>query len=199
MIHYRIYCGKDVLPFIPVVSLMRIMEFKKYPYLYIGNDEYEKEYLLGFSKDPRSCLAVARDGEKIVGITTAMPLKSEADILKEAEQLFKVNAYEPGAFFYIGEFVILEEYRGQGIARKMEQDLITLAKNWKFTKACLSAVVREYDDIRKPLEYVSNDFIWAKMSYKKIDLKIHYHWPMRMENGEIEDTMNDLVFWIKDI
>lgn len=199
MIKYYIYFGKDVLPHIPIVSKMRILEFENYPYLYIGNEEYEKEYLLGFSKDPHSCLAIARDGEEIVGMATAMPLKSEADILKEAEELFSVSGYRPEDFFYFGEFIVLEKYRGKGIARKLEQDLLNFAKKWNFPKACLSVVVRDENDSRKPVGYISGNSTWTKMGYKEIDLKINYHWPTIQEDGEIKDILNEMVFWIKDI
>lgn len=199
MIHYDIYFGKDVIKFISQISKLRLEEFRNFPYLYFGDESYERDYFVGFTRDPQSCLAVAKENNEIVGIATAMPLCSEADILKETEELFQIHGLNPRTFFYFGEFVVLPSFRGRGISTNLENTILQNAKQWGFRNSCLAVVSRDQNDVRKPNNYIASDRVWKKMGYKEINLSIKYSWPTQLESGKIENTINELIFWKKEI
>ena len=199
MITYEVFLGKEVAKFIPLISQMRIYEFRGYPYLYIGNTEYEKEYLTGFCNDPRSSLVLAKDSGTIIGLTTAMPLKSDANILKDLEEKFAESGLQPEKFYYFGEFIVLDAFRGRGLSRHMEESILNLAKEWGFTYSCLATVNRSHNDPRKPKSFASTDFIWSKMGYRKFDLVFSYSWPMLSQAGIISDQPNEQIFWKKQL
>ncbi len=199
MTRYELFFGNEIEPYIPLVSQMRIEEFKNYPYLYQGNMKYEAEYLKGFTREPRACLIAAFQKNLVVGFTTGMPLKSEVDILSEIETKFNEKNLSAATYYYFGEFIVLKEARSKGIAGEMERQISKLAKNWKYENTCLATVVRQNDHPSKPKNFVSCDNVWFNLGYEKLNLDIEYHWPMLTKNNDIEDCKNVLEFWAKKL
>ncbi|MBK7963087.1 MAG: GNAT family N-acetyltransferase [Bdellovibrionales bacterium] len=197
MLDITYYFGAEILPQIETVSQLRIQEFKNYPYLYVGTKEYEENYLRGFATDPKSCLAIARMDGEVAGIATAMPLKSDADILKDVEKVFAEAGEQIELYYYFGEFIVLSKYRRLGISMRIEKDLEAIARSQKFSKLCLSTVVREQNDSRRPPDYKATDSVWSKMGFFVTRLKIEYHWPTIQEDGRVVDTINSMRFWEK--
>jgi hypothetical protein len=76
-----IHCvtGAEILPFIPDAARLRITVFREYPYLYDGTMEYEETYLRTYSESAGSLFVIARDGDSVVGVSTAMPLAQETE------------------------------------------------------------------------------------------------------------------------
>ena len=66
---------KDVLP---DLARLRIAVFRDWPYLYDGSEDYEREYLAKFIAAKGAVCVVARDGDAIVGASTASPM-AESD------------------------------------------------------------------------------------------------------------------------
>ena len=63
--------GVEILSAINELAALRITVFAEWPYLYDGDDEYEREYLREFVDAPDGVLVAAYDGPKIVGAATA--------------------------------------------------------------------------------------------------------------------------------
>lgn len=198
-ITYKFLIGQEMLPYIQTVSEMRIMEFQNYPYLYKGNFEYEKDYMTGFAHDTKSCLGLAQYGNEIIGICTGMPLQSDAEILRDAEQSYKKANKDPLLYYYFGEFIVLPKYRGLGISKQLANAMESLAKKYGFSKACLLTVIRPINDARKPANYVSTDQVWRALGFTPDKQTIDYHWPTILESGEIKDILNPMQFWSKDL
>src|SRR5574337_1151454 len=100
--------GKDILPFIPALAALRISVFKEYPYLYEGTLEYEYDYLNTYVKCPESVIIIAREGDNIIGASSAIPLQFETI---EFQQPFLDNNIDIKDVFYFGESVLKPEYR----------------------------------------------------------------------------------------
>lgn len=193
------YFGNEVIPYIRRISDFRIKYFKEFPYCYEGNYEYEYEYFKGFSQDDKSLVIELSDKEKIIALSTAMPLVSSADILKDAELAFQNVGLNPANYYYLGEIIVDEFSRSQGIAKLVLEKNEEVAKELGFKKMCLSVVVRREDDLRRPANYKSSDSVWEKNGYIKQNIYIDYHWPTILEDGKVEDISNEMVFWTKDI
>ena len=103
---------QDVLPYL---ARLRITVFRDWPYLYDGSEEYEREYLAKFIAADGAVCIVARDGETIVGASTASPM-AETD--EEFIEPFKTDGYDIAKVFYCGESVLIGDYRGQGVGHK---------------------------------------------------------------------------------
>src|SRR5690242_19261443 len=71
--------GDAILPFIADAARLRISVFRGFPYLYDGTLEYEQQYLRTYSESPGSIFVVARDGARVTGVSTGMPLAQETE------------------------------------------------------------------------------------------------------------------------
>ena len=107
--------GEALIQYIPELARLRIEVFRDFPYLYDGDYEYEKKYLQTYIDCPESVIVLAFDGDKIIGASTAIPLKYETDDVKKP---FIENGYAPDDVFYCGESVLNKAYRGLGIGVK---------------------------------------------------------------------------------
>ncbi|MBN8536984.1 MAG: GNAT family N-acetyltransferase [Deltaproteobacteria bacterium] len=181
------------------IAQFRIKYFKSYPYLYVGNLEYEKEYINGYANNSKSLLILALYNGKIIGVSTALPLNSNADILGEAPVLFAKKGLNINEYFYYGEIIVKTEFQGIGIAAKIYDMQESYAKAEGFKKIILATVNRRPNDPRKPSDYFNTDIVWNKLGFKKCNIQINYNWPTITENGSIKDINNPMDFWTKEI
>jgi len=186
--------GAAVERAIPDLARLRIAVFRDFPYLYDGDLNYERKYLRKFADLPESTLVVARDGDAIVGASTALPMANAGnDVIKP----FRAASLDPAQYYYFGESVLLPAYRGQGIgvaffARREER-----ARALDFRHATFCAVDRPADHPRRPKSYTPLDAFWTHRGYvKRPDLVATFAWK---EIDEAEESPKTLTFWVKTL
>ena len=69
--------GAAIEPALPDIARLRIAVFRDFPYLYDGSLDYEREYLSAFAAAPGAVIVAVRDGGRIVGASTGLPLAAE--------------------------------------------------------------------------------------------------------------------------
>lgn len=186
--------GKEILPYISELANLRIEIFHEYPYLYVGDLDYEKNYLKTYVECAESMMVVVLDEDKVVGVSTAMPLEFEA---VEFQQPFIEHGYNIKEVFYFGESLLKKAYRGQGIYKRFFEEREAAAKKYGSKIACFAAVERDPQDPRRPKDYAPLDKIWEQYDYKKHpELCAYYEWK---EIGEEQQTAKPLVFWLKQL
>jgi GNAT superfamily N-acetyltransferase len=173
--------------------------FKEYPYLYEGSLDYEKSYTASYATDEHALLAVAFDDEKIVGISTGIPLNSNALIVKDLKRKFIDAGVDPSTYYYYGEVIILPEYRGQGLTTKLYHIKEVKAQNWGYTAACILTVKRPDNHPLKPAGYRSPDRLWEHLGFRKDpSFEVSYHWETIIDaHGTHKDMENPMEFWRK--
>lgn len=196
-------CGADLDNAIPDLAALRIRVFRDYPYLYDGDADYEAKYLATYAKARGSVVVLVRDGERIVGASTALPLVEETD---EVQAPFTAAGYDPARVFYLGESVLLPEYRGHGIGVRFfderEDHARVLAADpasgfGPFDWLTFCAVERAADHPRRPPGYVPLDRFWQHRGYSRHpELRTTFSW---QEIGETAETPKPMVFWLKPI
>jgi hypothetical protein len=187
--------GKAIEDYIPDLARLRIEVFRDFPYLYEGNLEYEEKYLRTYVESPESIVVLARDGERVVGASTGLPMEHETE---EFQKPFREQGYDPGRIFYCAESVLLTEYRGRGIYKKFfegrESHALRLSR---FDYCAFCCVQRPADHPLRPSDYVPLDAVWARFGYvKHPELIAYYAWK---DVGESEETLKPMVFWIKSL
>lgn len=185
--------GTALLQFIPELARLRIEVFRDFPYLYAGDIEYEKKYLQTYIDCPESVIVIAFDGDKVVGASTAMPMKFETDELKRP---FLDNHYDLNEVFYCSESVLNKQYRGYGIGvRFFEQREAHAQDLGGFKHITFCCVERPADHPRRPADYVPLDQFWNKRGYfKHPELKTSYSWK---DLDDTEETPKPMTFWLK--
>ena len=186
-------CGKALSQYIPELARLRIEVFRDFPYLYDGNYEYEEKYLQTYIDTPASVIVLAIDGKKVVGASTALPMKYETDELKRP---FLENNYNLEEVFYCSESVLNKNYRGLGLGVQFFEQREEHAKElggFKIITFC--CVERPLKHPRRPHNYVPLDSFWNKRGYfKHPELKTTYLWK---DLDDTEETPKPMTFWLK--
>ena len=174
---------------------LRIRIFHDFPYLYEGDMAYEQEYLHTFLKAENSFLLLVKDGEKVVGASTAMPLNQETPNISDP---WKEAGYDIDSIFYFGESVLDKAYRGQGIGVKFFEEREAFAKSLgQFNRCSFCGVVRPAQHPLMPDNYLPLDSFWKKRGYQRMEgLTCEIAWK---DLDEPEESSKSLQFWSKEV
>lgn len=195
MIELQSVSGPEIARVIPELARLRIRVFRDFPYLYEGSAEYESEYLQTYLDCPRSVIVLARDGDRIVGASSALPIEDE---MEEIKTPFVQAGFDLSEVFYLAESVLLPEYRGQGLGVKFFEAREHHAHQLGgFRYATFCAVQRPLDHPLRPADHVPLDGFWTKRGYhKREDLHTTLSWP---DLGESEGSLKKMTFWLREI
>ena len=185
--------GPDVGPFLPDLARLRTTVFRAYPYLYDGDDAYEREYLETYARSPESLFVLASDGDRIVGASTGVPLAHEVDAFRRP---FLETGFDVAKVFYFGESVLLPEYRGHGLGHRFFDEREGYARRLRrFDWTAFCAVVRADDDPRRPPGHRPLDAFWTRRGYTRHDeLRARLEWK---ELGKYAPVDHELAFWLR--
>jgi GNAT superfamily N-acetyltransferase len=185
------HCGKEILRYLDDAARLRIEVFRDYPYLYDGSPEYEREYLQQYSHCAESVFVCAIAADRIVGVSTALPLTA-------ADESFQAPFRDAGMaieeIFYLGESVLLPEYRGQGIGHAFFDHREAQARKLGCKMTTFCSVIRPAAHPLQPAAYRDNESFWQKRGYARNGLSTHLSW---QECGDDEETMHELEFWCR--
>ena len=186
--------GAALAQYIPELARLRIEVFCDFPYLYDGNYDYEEKYLQTYIDTPDSVIVLAFDGDKVVGASTALPMRYETDELKKP---FLENNYNLDDVFYCSESVLNKAYRGLGLGVQFFEQREAHAEDLGgFKTITFCCVERPLDHPRRPTDYVPLDVFWNKRGYfKHPEIKTTYVWK---DLDEREESAKPMTFWLKD-
>ncbi|MBM3547185.1 MAG: GNAT family N-acetyltransferase [Alphaproteobacteria bacterium] len=187
--------GEGLRRHIPDLARLRIQVFRDWPYLYEGDEAYEREYLETYIRSQRAVVVLALDGGRAVGASTALPLADEAAYVTRP---FAERGLDIERFFYFGESVLDPTYRGRGIGVRFFEEREAHARSFnRFETACFCAVQRPDSHPMKPKDYVPLDAFWNRRGYAK-DPGFLTTFPWR-DIGEAEETEKPMAFWFKKL
>lgn len=183
--------GAQVRDAIHEVAALRIAVFRDWPYLYDGDEAYERRYLEAYAKSPRSVFVLACDNGRIVGASTGLPL---LDDTAEFRVPFEERGIALGEVFYFGESVLLPAFRGRGLGHCFFDHREAHAREQGFKLAAFCAVDRSTEDARRPKNHRDNDLFWQKRGYQRqAGMTMRLSWK-ELERGELE---HELTFWTR--
>lgn len=186
--------GPDLAPAIPELSRLRTEVFREFPYLYVGDLEYEARYLESFAASPESFMVLVRDGERVVGASSALPLAGEA---AELQAPWHGDGLDVGRVWYLAESVLLPGYRGRGLGVRFFEERERRGRELGYAVASFCAVERPEHHPRRPAGYVPLDDFWKKRGYvQRVDLKAQLSWQDLDEGAESPKPM---IFWTKNL
>lgn len=193
-IYVKRFTGSEFKNYIPELARLRIEVFNDFPYLYDGSIEYEENYLTTYMRAKDCVIAIAFDGEKVIGASTGMPMMEETE---EIRRPFVENGYDPERVFYFAESVLSKHYRGYGLGvRFFEEREAHVRELNRFDFTCFCGVQRPEDHPRRPKEFVPLDRFWTKRGYTKHpELNTTITWK---DHDEDEESPKPMTFWLKD-
>ncbi len=186
--------GPDLAAAIPELSRLRVVVFHEFPYLYQGDAEYEARYLQSYLHTPESLVVLVYDGERVVGASSALPLKAEQPELLAPWQAAGLNV---NSVWYLAESVLLPEYRGHGLGRHFFEARERRGAELGYTTASFCAVQRPESHPRRPDGYRPLDPFWVRQGYRRRpDLQAQLPW---QDLDEATESPKPMVFWTKTL
>jgi GNAT superfamily N-acetyltransferase len=187
--------GSSIESVIDDLAGLRMVVFREFPYLYQGSITYEMTYLQTYLECFESIIVVARDENRIVGASSALPLINETS---EVQQPFLEHGFDPKTVFYLAESVLLPAYRGYGLGHRFFEARESHAKNLGgFSWAAFCAVQRAQDHPLRPASHRDLDTFWQARGFEKHpDLNTFFSW---QEIGEETETPKPMTFWLKNM
>lgn len=189
-----LFRGPDIAPYLGDVARLRVAVFRDWPYLYEGDEDYERGYLAAYAGSPDSVFVLAMDGGRVVGASTGLPLGEDTEAFQRPFAQAGIAVQE---VFYFGESVLLPAYRGRGIGHaffdRREAHARALGR-FRWTAFC--AVDRDEADPRRPDGHRTNDAFWRKRGYARSEgMTMHLPWA-EVGRGEV---VHPLTFWLRPL
>ncbi|MCI5052765.1 MAG: GNAT family N-acetyltransferase [Simkaniaceae bacterium] len=178
--------ASDVTPHIPHLAELRMEVFREYPYLYDGELEYEMAYLSQYQEAERSFFVLAKEGDRVIGAISGIPVEESFDGCKDA---FETRGLDSSKTLYLGEIVLQKSYRMNHIGTELYRAFENFAREAGYTSIAACMVVKEKSTFV--------DVAAAHRGFKKIEGFVgEYEWK---EVGAEESTMHPMQFWIKEL
>lgn len=189
----RCLAGPAIVPWLPDVARLRIAVFRDFPYLYDGDEAYERHYLASYADCADSIFVLAFDCERVVGASTGIPLRDDGDAFQAP---FRARGIDVERVFYFGESVLLPAYRGLGIGHRFFDEREAHARNLgRFDRTAFAAVDRAADDPRRPPGYRDHSAFWHRRGYvRQPGMTMRLAW---REHGHAQERENLLTFWLR--
>ncbi|MCB1739878.1 MAG: GNAT family N-acetyltransferase [Gammaproteobacteria bacterium] len=178
---------------LPALAQLRIRVFSEYPYLYDGDLDYESRYIERFAAAAGALIVAVFDGPRLVGAATAAPLATQ---LAEIVEPWHAGDLPIEQVCYLGESVLLAEYRGRGVGHLFfdlrEQHARGLPE-MRWTSFC--AVERAANDPRRPADHRPLDGFWSRRGYRPLaGVRASLDW---REIGDRDETPHSLRLWLR--
>lgn len=190
----RSLTGDEILAALDDLAWLRMEVFAAWPYLYDGDEAYERDYLREFAAAPESVLVAAEQGGRIVGAATASPLAAQK---AEFRAPFEQRGLDTQHLFYFGESVLLPDWRGRGIGHAFFDHREARARACGATAAIFAAVIRPESHPARPADYLPLDGFWTRRGYAPVAGFItELAWK---EHGEEGESAKPMQYWLNSL
>lgn len=186
--------GEALVAALPALADLRIRVIRAYPYLSDGDPDYELRYLAAYARSPEAIVAGALDGDHLVGAATAAPMEGHAAAFARP---FGERGYRLEDILYLGESVLLPQYRGRGTGHDFFDRREAYGRDIGRRHAAFCAVIRPDDHPMRPAGYCALDPFWEKRGYRRVEgLVATFPWT---DIGDSMETEKPMQFWMRAI
>ncbi|MEC9347121.1 MAG: GNAT family N-acetyltransferase [Pseudomonadota bacterium] len=191
-IEVRPLTGAALRAVLPEVARLRIRVFREFPYLYVGTEAFERDYLKVYAESPGAVVVGAFDEGLLVGASTAIPME-------HGDPGFAAPFVERGidlkSVMYFGESVLDVSYRGHRIGHAFFDHREARARELGRPVTGFCSVIRPADHPSRPADYRPHDVFWSGRGYHPVPgMVARFPW---LDVGESEETVKALQFWLK--
>ena len=176
------------------VARLRIAVFRKWPYLYDGTLEYERNYLTTYRDNPGALLIGAFEQGRLIGASTSTLMEDHA---AEFAAPFKALGMPLTSILYGAESVLLEPYRGLGLGHRFIDLREAHARAMGRSHVAFCSVVRAPDHPARPQNARTNDAFWRGRGYAPLPgVLAEFSWK---DVGADSESSKKLQFWMREI
>jgi GNAT superfamily N-acetyltransferase len=194
-IHMKVLQGEVINSIVKEITDLSLIIYREYPYLYEGTEEEYLPLIQHYVQSENGIACLLFDQEKPIGVAIGMPMSAMRENYKQPI-LNYFKKIDVDSMFYLGEFLLLEEYRGKGLGKKMYNEFERLVKEKGSFETICFCKISEFDSHPlMPANYRALDDFWNKLGFEKQeDLNFSVFW---CNVSEIEDSSHKLIYWMK--
>lgn len=182
--------GEAIRRHVGEMAALRIGVFRDWPYLYAGDEAYERDYLGLYVNSPTSVAVLALAGDRVVGVSTAIGLEEEPESLTAP---IVAAGIDPATVLYAAESVLLPAWRWRGIGHAFFEEREAHARALGRDRVVFCRVVRDPHDPRRPAGAEPLDLYWRRRGYAPLGCAAaSFSW---REIGEPAETPKAMEFW----
>ena len=193
-ISIRTFRGELISPFLQDITDLCITIYKEYPYCYEGTKEEYFPFIEYYAHDNGiACLLF--DGNHPVGVAIGMPISEMRE--KYKAPFHHARPHENfEEIFYLGEILLLKDYRCRGLGTEMYLEFERSVKeNKNFKKICFCKIDESNQTNLEPENYKPLDGFWEKNGFDRCDdITVIVNW---QNVGEVDESPHKLVYWLK--
>lgn len=184
--------GVEVSPYVHGLTELSLVVFSEYPFLYEGTQEEYGPLIENYTRC--GTVAILFDGDKIVGACTGIPL---AEVFPKYRRSFEELGLDVMSYYYIGEMMMLKEYRHRGFGTALYERVEAVARRECYSMMTLCLIPDKPSDPKRPVEYFPAEVFWKKQGYvEQPCLTVEGFWK---EHGQVEETSHPMVYWTKSL
>jgi hypothetical protein len=195
----KIARGSECSSYMAILTALRLNTFKEFPYLYVGNENYEQIYSSGFPNNPDTLFATAYIDDEFAGILTGTPFDAILENEPEAKVAWADSNDDLSKYYYYGEAIVLEKFRKSKVAFQLSSLLEKEIQDLGYQTVCFITVDRDHDHPLQPENYQSIELYLPKHGYVKTHRKSDYCWPTLDVSGNVEISLNTVSWWVKTL
>lgn len=186
-IHLETFKGNAISPYIQDITDLSLTIYREYPYLYEGTEEEYMPFIEYYSYSQNGIACILFDNDKPIGVAIGMPMNEMREKYKQP----LLNYYTETDFdslFYLGEFLLLKEYRGQGFSKQMYLELEQQVRKTGFSSKIFFCEIDNYRSLDK---------FWSKLGFKLCgNLSFTVYW---RNVSELEDSPHNMIYLMKSL
>lgn len=185
--------GQQIKPFVEQITNLSLEVYREAPYLYEGSLEEYGPFIGYYSESAQGIASLVFVHDTLVGVAIGMPM------VEMREKYLQPYAMKrPGEnlseVFYLGEFLLLKEYRGKGWGKEMFSSFEAKAQEQNFKKICLCSITESHLNCDYQ-DNSSTDRFWEKLGFTKCeDITFSVAWK---NVGTEENHPHQMVYWFK--
>jgi len=187
-LHIVKYQGDNVSAHIKTISSVCLQCFNDYPYYNSTPIELHMFYTQQYASTADSLICILFDDKQPVGIATGMPL---AHFYTQPLLPHKEDAK---TMYYLGELVIVKQYRHKGYGLKLYQAFEEQVKKIGTYKTICFCEIDKTTVAQEPADYKNLDIFWSNLGFVKSSSTCYMEW---FNNRACKNIPHKMLFWFK--
>lgn len=191
------YAGEALVEQMKLLSRLRQRYLQEFPHLYKGSDEDTREYFDDFLADPATLLAVARDGETVIGLVIGTSMAGNKVVFTDAYPQFEALGWDPNRFYMLNEMLVTPRYRLMEVEEKLVGVMQQRALEFGMDSLGVMLIERDRDDPRWPVDYEGLTPVFERQGFVKTPVSVEHYWPTIQYDTSVVMQANTLFFWVR--
>lgn len=194
-VRLEVYKGYEIAPYSHEMNRLSSLVYAEYPYLYDGTADDYVYYLNLYGQSPNTVICLGFDGDEAVGLATGIPMSENRPHYRAP---FEQRGDDLDALFYIGELVLLPQYRREGIGMAMYNEIVKFARDdGRYKTLCFAQIDESTVQAEAPEGYQPIDPVCIKLGYvRHPELNFIARWK---NIGGTENVPHHMIYWTLDL